>query len=1308
MPLTLLPPPLTREDALTRRLDSIAARIRRTIVLRSASWLIIATAFFLGTVALLDNRFQLPGLVRALALVVHLVALPLLISRWILKPLKGTDDPIQIAMRVERSYPEFNDSLTSAVQFLQEGQRTSSSNLRNAAIRRASRKAERYEFDRAVDARYVKRSVFGALLTVVAFSLGFFANPAVARTALARIVVPFGGAVAPKQTRINILSPQPLPHRMARGEPLDLRVELHGQVPDRVTVSIQLDGAASLDQTYSVLPNEFDPTFSELSIRVEPSRIPRDFRFRVRANDANTGWQTVQVFPPPVLVPLDGRPSPQILLDFPSYSDLPAIELPDGSGVIECVCGTRVTIRAATDRPVTIARIGYRPEHSTSRFLYALSPLGANSDLSAIGFQLLANEVWADVPVTLLRDGTLLEVRFIPRVPGPYALRFEDETGLGSTRMFDVRVQPDPAPAVSLERPSSSRESLLVLPDAQVTFQAKVADSQFAIRGVRLEYRTNKGGPSRSIEWFDARVAGIALPATANLLGGPIRIPSDNLLRLRYQQLAFHSRLSMTLFRHADGSALAPGDSAIVQIAAEDFDNVTGFKGPGRSHEIELLIVTKQDLEAVEQQGQSDLRTELLRLQALQHEARTRVQEAIQQARNTGKLRPEDLDKLNRVEQAQQQIRERLNNKDDGIRAQLEKLRQAAKDNNLPRSASTDRLDEAAAELARLANEELEPLESDLAAVRRTNDAKEPPTVPLVRAEKRQKEVEQTLLALLERLEPWSGAGEIRGEARSVLNDLKRRIEKQDLLGNRIPPDVAPEKLTPEQKADVDREAIGDERISERARLTIEKMHRLAIEKEATVRAKLNLAAQKETEAKEKREQASKEPMGSDNRKSLERQAAELELEAKQAREAGAELKLEADALRKAANSGNSEQVKEQLRDAVQFTRQNQPSRAATAQKAAAANLEKMLASLEEQKSDDSDRMGKKLKNADQQLDELIEKQELLQKKVEAAEKLKDPEERKTELEKLSREQEKLELEAREMAQKLSRNQGERAADELRRAAREMAQAREELEGGNVPQEKIDEALDRLDDAKRELDQAKKQNEDELLREQAAKFADELKALRDREQRLLDESIRLHALVKKAKKWERPVRTSLNDLYQQQKAIPPELRSLIEKKFEKAAVFGRMLQQSADAMDLAAKRIDSRLESAETGPFDLELEDIADAGIQDQQKLAIKRIDQLLDALKPDKQQAAAPMKGEMTPDMPPMGAKPGDQLPPLAQLKALRSLQGDIGERTEAFDKAHPDRTKLNDDEVAELELLQKMQTDIAELIKQLTEMGK
>jgi hypothetical protein len=1309
MPLTLPPPLPIREGELTQQLGAVAARLRRVVVLRAGSWLVVLTVLFVAGLAVLDHRYQLPALVRALGLCAYLVAVPLLVRRWVLKPLAGSGDLVRTALRVEKAYPEFNDSLVSAVVFLRQGHadRTSSPALRRAAIRRASRKAERYDFDRAVDARGTRRSVLAAVLLAGLAAWAVIAYPDSAKAALTRIAAPFAGTRTPTQTRLDILAPQPLPHRMARGEPLDLRLGLRGVIPDRVSVSVRLEGSPPVEQSYAVPPVEEPAGATELAVRFEPTRIPRDFQFRVRANDADSGWQTVQVLPPPVLVPLDGRPSPQLRLDFPAYTDLAPIDLPDGSGVIECVAGTRVTLRAATDRPAARAWIGFRPDQSLIRLVPALAPLGASPALAVPGFGLLGREVWADVPLALSQGGTRMEVAFVPRLPGPYALRIEDETGLGTTRMFDVRVQSDPAPVVTMERPSAGRDSLLVLPDADVTFAATVADKQYAIRSAWLEYRTNRGGPPQAVPWFDAGVAGSVLPAAATLMRAAVPIPPAESLRLRPQRLAFADRISVRRFRHADGSPLREGDVLTVQVAADDFDDVTGFKPPGRSHEVELVIVSKQDLEAVENEAQSDLRAEILRLHAQQRDARAKVQEALQQLRATGRLRPEDADRLAQAEQSQQQIRSRINNPDDGLRAKLDKLKQSAKDNHLPKSATTERLDAAAADLARLANEEFEPLEADLAAARRPADPKESPAAPLGRAEKRQREVEQTLLSLLERLEPWSGAGEVRGEARSVLNDLKRQIEKGQKLSQDLPPDTPAEKLSADQKAELDRAAVGDDRLAERGRQLVEKMNRLAVEKDAAVRAKLDHADRKGADARTARAQAEQSPAGSAERKELSRQADDSEAEAKQSREAAEDLKREAEALRNAAMTGNSEQLKEQLRAAGQLTRQNQMSRAAGEQKAAAGNLERMLGALEEQKAEDADRMSKKLKDADRELNDLFDKQERLQKKVEAAQNLKDPELRQAELEKLAREQAKLEAEARDLAQRLTRNQADRAAEELRRAAREMAQAREQLENGDPAGAKMDDALDRLDDAQRELDQAREKNEEELLREQAAKFADEIKALRDRAQRLVDESGRIHQVVKKAGKWERPVRTSLNDLRQQQENLAKEVRALVEKKFENAAVFGRMLRQAADAMDLAAKRMDSRLDAAETGPFDQELEDIADAGIQAQQKLAVKRLDQLLEALKPDQQAGGArPMNGGTPPDTPPMGGgQPGEQLPPLAQLKALRALQADIGERTEAFDKAHPDRTKLNDDEVAELESLEKMQIDVAELIKQLTD---
>src|SRR3954468_25077666 len=166
MPLTLPPPLPTREDGLTRRLDNIAARLRRVVILRAGSWLVLLRLLVLGGLAVLDHRYQLPPLVRALGLVASLVAVPLLVRRWIVRPLAGSHDRQSVALRVERAYPEFNDSLVSAVEFMgrDSDDRATSVAFRKMAIRRAARKAERYEFDRAVDARGLKRSVFVALI----------------------------------------------------------------------------------------------------------------------------------------------------------------------------------------------------------------------------------------------------------------------------------------------------------------------------------------------------------------------------------------------------------------------------------------------------------------------------------------------------------------------------------------------------------------------------------------------------------------------------------------------------------------------------------------------------------------------------------------------------------------------------------------------------------------------------------------------------------------------------------------------------------------------------------------------------------------------------------------------------------------------------------------------------------------------------------------------------------------------------------------------------------------------------------------
>src|SRR5262249_33573020 len=151
------------------------------------------------------------------------------------------------------------------------------------------------------------------------------------------------------------------PSRLARGEAFKIQARVHGVIPERARVHFHFKNAPSLEQDYEIQRAD-GSTEGTLTACLEAERVQRNFRFQVRANDAVSAWQEVAVLPPPQLVPLAGRPSPQIHLRFPDYTDLGAMDLPDGTGSIEAPAGTQVHLRAAVDRPVVRAWLEYPSE----------------------------------------------------------------------------------------------------------------------------------------------------------------------------------------------------------------------------------------------------------------------------------------------------------------------------------------------------------------------------------------------------------------------------------------------------------------------------------------------------------------------------------------------------------------------------------------------------------------------------------------------------------------------------------------------------------------------------------------------------------------------------------------------------------------------------------------------------------------------------------------------------------------------------------------------------------------------------------
>ena len=67
------------------------------------------------------------------------------------------------------------------------------------------------------------------------------------------------------------------------------------------------------------------------------------------------------------------------------------------------------------------------------------------------------------------------------------------------------------------------------------------------------------------------------------------------------------------------------GDTLTIQACADDFDDVAVNKEPGRSHEIELRVVSPTALDLALNEAQGRIQQELLRLQKQQQEALAKV-----------------------------------------------------------------------------------------------------------------------------------------------------------------------------------------------------------------------------------------------------------------------------------------------------------------------------------------------------------------------------------------------------------------------------------------------------------------------------------------------------------------------------------------------------------------------------------------------------------------------------------------------------------------------------------------------------------
>lgn len=1318
MPIVLSPPNERHRVPLTQRLTALG-RSRKRVALASGLFSLVGYTVAAATIACaLDAWLPLGSLPRAFALAGSLALAGVVWFRRIATAFRLRTDSLSIALELEDRFPRLNDSLASAVSFLGEeipnDSRGVSNRLRHAAVKRAERLSDRHDFARLVQSGRCWRQFWMCLLVaMVAATLGFW-NPNRTTTALERLTDPFGSHPWPTKSRIEVLLPSQMPARMPKGETFELRFAVGGELPDTAIADFRVSGGEEFEEVYPL--SKADPTalppelkgkggpFALVSARFDSNRLSQNFQFRIRANDADTGWLKVDVLPPPRLVPLEGRASPQLNVMPPAYTGLPAIDLPDGAGVIEVPVGTAVSLRAASDARLASVNLTYQGDRSAIELASVFAPVGSLDSRVALGAQLLASAIGTDIPLLLSTDGKVMQGIFTPSMSGMYALKLTDETGLVGSRLIEIRLSPDPAPTLTLLRPSAGRDTGIVVPDAQIAIHFTSDDKMYGNRRAFLEYRVGREGALRRIPVADA---------LASL------IPASTRLSPLHHVASF--ALPVSRFQRDDGTPVRDGDTVFLRAAAEDWDDVSVLKEPGRSGEFELRIATRDAIEAILQKELAALRPELIRAREQQRDASQKTADTKPQP--DGTLTPADREKLLAAEYAQRQVRGKVADPRDGLRAKAEMLKEMARANNLPRSNATDRAEAVAEELARLSDRDLAAVEPLLGDARQLS-AQPPPKAPmenpvpgmLTRATRHQKSIDDGLTGLIELLAQWGDAGALRGDARLLREAVLREAANADKLPEKVPTGKPAESLPPDQRGELDRGAGKLDQLADQTNGLLSRAAKLAAEKDKQANESHAAAKQKDKEADDLKKKSAALPPGTPERNNLDAKAAGAREEASELKAAGDQAKAEAAAIRKAIENAGGQALPEDLRKSSEATRANRPGESAALDRSAAARLQRLADSLAEQPNDPVPELAKKKKRLADQLDDLAGQQDDLRKKTEEANKTKDEERRADELKKLAPEQQKIIDQTRDLVQKLQRERADDAAKDARKALDKMEASRDDLERGMNPTNEQKDATEKLDAARDKLDTAVAKAPQELTDEKRRKLADLVKALLERQKAAVVEANRIQEKVLADKKWSRPLLQSYKDLEDRERALAVEVRTMAEREFAELLVFERIVKDAADAIEKAAEKAKLRRQDAlDTDPdtaFDPDLEKANAGRVRRPMDLAVRRLQQVLEALKPENEAAKksekkdGPMPGGSGGPMPMGGMGNGDVIPPLAQLKALRSLQAELNVQTVEYDKLHPTRDKLTDEDRDELKELEEAQREIALLFEEMAKL--
>ncbi len=1196
---------------------AVRRRVRRLLVLDAVGRLLAVLSGTALVLCLADYlfRYEERGL-RFMSSAVLVAAIGWSFYRFLWPALRVELGDVELALRLESRLPILRDRLASAVRFLRQSEDDAlagSTALRRSVIVEATAELDRVSLESVIQPGIARRALsLAAASFAVAIGLALVDLPA-AGTALVRLVAPWGGAQWPRHNHLEFIQPV---RRLAAGQTFEVELKdaQGARLPDEVFIEYRAGDLASAAESSEPMRLLNDVMVASRENVLQP------FSYRaVGGDDFSMDWIDLEVVEPPTVDDLT------VKLHFPEYTGWP----PEASQPhLRALVGTRVELGGHTNKPVSAVNVhvdegrtvAARLSEDGRRFFLPAESDSRGGGPDASGPD--AAEVDA-ASFTVERSGT-------------YWIELVDHEGFssGDQVRYEIRAIEDVTPAANIEEP---QPSIFVTPVANVPLRVAAKDD-LALAQVVLRFsRTDR---SQEDEVQIVLYQGPDRPAperrAAGLENGDARV----------------------LTHEFDVSALGakPGAQVTLFAAASDY-----FPHVGQSQPVRLTVITPDELRERLAERQNYIVGELFRLLKLEQDARSPLSAAEIQLRQVGRLKRQDVDRLQSADMVQRQVERGLVSPGEGVAGQIAGLLADVAQNKVDSPDVERQMRWLLDEIDRLARDELPAIGGELTAAIKAahvdlsadssaelppGEAKQPSpagqggavATPLASAGRHQDEVIQTLERLTASLAEWEKYRRFHGE----IAGLRR------------------------QQIELNRESI------ELGRQTLTReLNKLSGQEQADL-AKL---ASQQLE--------------------LARQFDKIQQRMQRTADEAAGDPLEAGGITDALSYARDRGISQAMHESGRQVERNQFGQAAQGQRRVGDDLQEVLDILVNRREHELSRLVKKLRDAQEQLAELKREQEGLRKKLEAAAAEEGDAARRRELQRLTRQEQETAAAAERLARSLERLQAEGAGRKVSQGGANMNRAQERAEQGEggAAAEAAAEAERDLEEAEQELAQRLAQAEADLAQEQMARLEDQLKILAGSEQKLLEETRHYADVERSQGDFNRAQAISVGDLGRQQHELEQETTALAHK-LDGTPVYRAAFEQAAQRMQRAAGRLEAREVGEPT---------------QRAQQRAIDLLVHALEALKPGAKGQPPEAQGEEQAGEGDQGGQQNagapDPTQTLAELKLLKWMQDDVNQRTKALEDEYGEAADLPPDAKQEYEELSGEQGIIARLTLKLAE---